>query len=114
MTWRGTVWEESIMFFPEHLKLFGLSATIPNIEDFAKWIEQTTKHKISVVIETHRPVLLTHIFQCQSQLYTSMTKLRREGYMMHLPQHHFMTIKLRPNRVIPLLRRLQNQKGIII
>jgi superfamily II RNA helicase len=36
---RGTVWEESLIFLPTHMKILGLSATIPNIEQFATWIE---------------------------------------------------------------------------
>ncbi|MDD4792889.1 MAG: DEAD/DEAH box helicase, partial [Firmicutes bacterium] len=30
---RGTVWEESIIFMPEQMRLLGLSATIPNAEE---------------------------------------------------------------------------------
>ena len=29
---RGTVWEESLMLLPGHIRILGLSATIPNIE----------------------------------------------------------------------------------
>ena len=32
---RGTVWEESLIFLPKHMNLLGLSATIPNIKQFA-------------------------------------------------------------------------------
>ena len=35
---RGTVWEESIIFAPEHIRFICLSATIPNLGQIAKWI----------------------------------------------------------------------------
>ena len=36
---RGTVWEEALMFFPNHMKMLCLSATVPNLDEFAAWIE---------------------------------------------------------------------------
>jgi len=35
---RGTVWEESLIFLPNHMNVLCLSATIPNIDQFARWI----------------------------------------------------------------------------
>ena len=37
---RGVVWEESIIFSPEHVRFLCLSATIPNAVEFANWIEK--------------------------------------------------------------------------
>jgi len=37
---RGTVWEESILYAPGHIRIVALSATIPNIEQLAGWIRQ--------------------------------------------------------------------------
>jgi len=36
---RGHVWENSIVFLPHHIQIIGLSATLDNPEQFAKWIE---------------------------------------------------------------------------
>src|SRR5437868_3457258 len=77
---RGTVWEEAIMFSPEHVRFLALSATAPNVEELAEWIRSILNHPIEVVIEKHRPVPLVNLFQCQGKVYSDPTSLRREGY----------------------------------
>ena len=57
---RGTVWEESIIFAPQHIKFVCLSATIPNIGQFAEWMRSVRDGKIEVVEDTERPVPLEH------------------------------------------------------
>jgi len=57
---RGTVWEESIIFAPQHIKFICLSATIPNLKEFAAWMRSVRQGRIDVVIETERPVPLEH------------------------------------------------------
>jgi superfamily II RNA helicase len=59
---RGVVWEESIIFSPRHVRFLCLSATIPNAEEFAAWIEKTQQHKVEVVRNEVRAVPLTHKF----------------------------------------------------
>src|SRR3989338_3677676 len=65
---RGPVWEEALMFSPEHIRFVALSATAPNIEELAEWIRSILHHPIEVIIETRRPVPLVHLFQCQGNL----------------------------------------------
>ena len=57
---RGTVWEESIIFAPQHIKFACLSATIPNINQFADWMRSIREIEIDVVQEPERPVPLEH------------------------------------------------------
>ena len=57
---RGTVWEESIIFAPQHIKFVCLSATIPNINSFAEWMRSVREIDIKVVEELERPVPLEH------------------------------------------------------
>ena len=78
---RGTVWEEAIMFSPEHVRFLALSATAPNIEELAAWIESILKHPIEVIIESHRPVPLHHYFQCQGQIHLDLHTLRKQGFL---------------------------------
>ena len=59
---RGHIWEESIIFSPEHIRFLCLSATIPNAEQFAEWISTVKKHPVDVVRHNVRPVPLTHLF----------------------------------------------------
>ena len=37
---RGTVWEESIIYAPPHVRIVALSATVPNVDELAGWIEE--------------------------------------------------------------------------
>ena len=57
---RGTVWEESLIFAPQHIKFICLSATIPNINPFAEWMQSVRDINIEVVEELERPVPLEH------------------------------------------------------
>jgi superfamily II RNA helicase len=55
---RGTVWEESILYAPLHIRIIALSATIPNVEQLASWIRKARKCEMDVVVELQRPVPL--------------------------------------------------------
>ncbi len=80
---RGTVWEEAMMFSPPHVRFLALSATAPNIEEVAEWIEKVLGHPMEVIIESHRPVPLVHLFQCQGTIYSDSRELRKSGYLNH-------------------------------
>lgn len=55
---RGTTWEESIIFAPPHIRILGLSATVPNIHELACWMEEVRGEKVTVVEEYRRAVPL--------------------------------------------------------
>jgi superfamily II RNA helicase len=58
---RGTVWEESIIFAPEHIRILCLSATVPNLEALSHWIRSIRPTPpLHVIIEENRPVPLKH------------------------------------------------------
>ncbi len=57
---RGTVWEESIIFAPQHIKFICLSATISNINSFSEWMQSVREIHIEVIEELKRPVPLKH------------------------------------------------------
>lgn len=57
---RGTVWEESLIFAPEHVRFVGLSATIANLHEFGEWLRTVRKQPLSVIEHTRRPVPLSH------------------------------------------------------
>ena len=59
---RGTVWEESIIFAPPHIRFLCLSATVPNVHVLADWIRQVRPDApLEVVVEPRRPVPLRHL-----------------------------------------------------
>jgi antiviral helicase SKI2 len=45
---RGVVWEEVIIMLPPHVNLVLLSATVPNVMDFAGWVGRTKQKTIYV------------------------------------------------------------------
>lgn len=59
---RGTVWEESIILAPRHIRFMCLSATVPNIQELADWMGSVRDTTIRVIEETKRPVPLRHFF----------------------------------------------------
>jgi len=60
---RGSTWEECVIFNPAHTQIVGLSATLPNANRLAAWMESVTGRK-SILIEANdkRPVPLTYYF----------------------------------------------------
>ena len=57
---RGTVWEESLIFAPPHVRFVGLSATIANLHEFGEWIREVRSQKLTVIEHKKRPVPLSH------------------------------------------------------
>ncbi|MGI6491304.1 MAG: DEAD/DEAH box helicase [Pelotomaculum sp.] len=56
---RGTTWEESILFAPSHIKILGLSATVPNADEMADWISSVRGGDVVVILEKKRRVPLS-------------------------------------------------------
>ena len=59
---RGYIWEESIIYSPEHIRFLALSATIPNAQEFSDWIHAIKHHEVVTVVSTTRNVPLNHLF----------------------------------------------------
>lgn len=96
---RGTVWEESLIFLPNHMNVLCLSATIPNIRQFAGWIESIHKKEVRVVIEERRPVPLHFFFQCHDRIIDDINNVARaRGY--------------KPNKLNTLIRYIQSRDGL--
>ena len=57
---RGTVWEESLIFAPDHVRFVGLSATIANLHEFGEWIREVRAQELAVIEHKKRPVPLSH------------------------------------------------------
>ncbi len=73
---RGTVWEESIIFAPEHIRFICLSATVPNLRELAEWMEQERTHPIDVVESTWRPVPLKHFVHLPGKKFVPLKEVR--------------------------------------
>lgn len=57
---RGTVWEESLIYMPAHMRPVALSATVPNVQEIADWLATERGLPVDVIIEEERPVPLAH------------------------------------------------------
>ncbi|HOW58147.1 MAG TPA: DEAD/DEAH box helicase [Candidatus Omnitrophota bacterium] len=114
---RGTVWEEALLFTPMEIRILALSATIPNVQELASWIQSVHQRPIAVIEETHRPVPLHFLFQCQNKIFTNTKSLRKEGYLQRdnwqLTQREkrrgFRPPRARPNRLDTLINDLINR-----
>ncbi|MFH1174223.1 MAG: DEAD/DEAH box helicase [archaeon] len=80
---RGVVWEESIIFAPDHVRFLCLSATIPNARQFANWIESIKQHTVDVVIHTKRPVPLEQLFYDDVLGITTLDRIEK---VRHIPR----------------------------
>ncbi len=77
---RGSVWEESLIFLPEHMRFLGLSATVPNIQEMADWLKSIHNREVKVVVEHKRPVPLHFYFQCQGRIYDHFDELAQKEF----------------------------------
>ncbi|MBI4394690.1 MAG: DEAD/DEAH box helicase [Candidatus Omnitrophica bacterium] len=117
---RGTVWEEAILFTPPQIRILALSATVPNVRQLADWIRLVHERPIAVVEETHRPVPLHFLFQCQGRIIDNINRLRQEGYFNRDDwrlssrdrRRGVRPLRAKPNRLDHLLRHLIEQKRL--
>lgn len=72
---RGFVWEESLIFLPEHIRFLGLSATIANGHELSDWMTTLRTEPIAVVEYRHRPVPLSHAYFAPGVGITDVTRL---------------------------------------
>tara|TARA_Y100000310_G_scaffold251715_1_gene258285 strand:- start:2547 stop:4469 length:1923 start_codon:yes stop_codon:yes gene_type:complete len=97
---RGYVWEESIIFSKPNVRFLCLSATIPNADEFAKWIEAIKKHKVEVIVHNERVVPLEKKF-FDTEL--GITPLRGISDVNSIPDYNQVMGKKRfkRNRITP-------------
>jgi superfamily II RNA helicase len=96
---RGTIWEESLIFLPPHMKLLGLSATIPNIKQLSSWIESIHQQPVKMVVEEKRPVPLHFYFHCQNEIFDKIEQTKRLG-------------SFRPNKLSTLISYLRQKEAL--
>ena len=99
---RGTVWEESLIFLPRHMRVLALSATIPNINELADWIQSVHKRSFKVIVESKRPVPLHFFYQYQGRTIDDIKKIKktRQDY------------GTKPNRPSALVRELNERNRL--
>src|SRR3989338_1937093 len=114
---RGSVWEESLMFLPDHMNILGLSAPIPNIQELALWLKSIHARPFRVVIEQKRPVPLHFFFQAEGKIYKDLKVLKHHAFPQtqarpspyrhsKISRHNF---RANPNPPSGLIRYLREQ-----
>lgn len=93
---RGTVWEESIIFAPPHIRFVCLSATIANLSQFGEWIGSVRGTEVEIIRHKERPVPLDHY------VYMPTAGLRRITGKVKFPESHLkaMRQRKRPNKKV--------------
>lgn len=67
---RGGVWEESVITSQSHTQIVALSATLPNANRLANWIESVTLRPTELVVaQGKRPVPLRYLFATSDGLF---------------------------------------------
>eukprot|EP00698_Gefionella_okellyi_P025525 TRINITY_DN9389_c0_g1_i1.p1 TRINITY_DN9389_c0_g1~~TRINITY_DN9389_c0_g1_i1.p1 ORF type:complete len:1222 (-),score=319.66 TRINITY_DN9389_c0_g1_i1:16-3654(-) len=66
---RGVVWEEVIIMLPAHVGIIMLSATVPNVVEFAEWTGRTKKKRMHVCSTHYRPVPLEHYLFSNGEMF---------------------------------------------
>ncbi|WP_018305852.1 DEAD/DEAH box helicase [Desulfitobacterium hafniense] len=111
---RGTVWEESIILAPPHMKLLGLSATVANARQLVDWIGSIRQEEVALIQENHRIVPLEYYYFAKDTGLVNYEKLWKyyrqriqsaqptEGSIF-APTHHLDLIKVIQKQYLPAL-----------
>ena len=112
---RGTVWEEALMLMPRHMKVLALSATVPNVDSIAEWLQKIHQIPVKVIKEDKRPVPLTFYFQANNEIFADFSHLKNSGFILSDSNklkkkryEHFFHPK--PNRTDTLFKKLKEQE----
>ena len=90
--YRGTVWEETIIYCPKRIQLLCLSATVGNPDDLAGWIEEVhcdplgkMNRRCHTIVSDFRPVPLRwHFSMRPGKMWPGLGPLlNRKGDRMH-------------------------------
>lgn len=65
-----SVGPQVIIMLPEHVNLVLLSATVPNVMEFADWVGRTKRKRLWVTGTLKRPVPLEHVLYYNTQFFT--------------------------------------------
>jgi superfamily II RNA helicase len=108
---RGTVWEESLMLTPPRTRVLCLSATVPNVDELAAWMEQVLQRPTTVVVENQRPVPLHFRFQCQGVIFERWKDVKEHGYRHFRGSryHRGLERHVIPNRLSQLIKAIRTR-----
>ena len=97
---RGTVWEESIILAPHHIRFMCLSATVPNIHELATWMSQVRKTEFAVIEEFERPVPLRHFLFSAKYGELTIRDIRKRYRKNEHERKKFLRLKPTSHKII--------------
>ncbi len=113
---RGTVWEESLILLPNHIRILALSATVPNINEFSAWLESVHHQSLRIILEENRPVPLHFRFQCQNKVIDDLKELRQMYFKSVSYKYRGKNFDLRkeahPNRLHGLIQHIRQEQEL--
>ena len=107
---RGSVWEESLIFMPNTMRFLGLSATIPNVDQLANWIEDIQGQAVQIVTASERVVPLRHALFEQSLGITTMGRIKKKHRRYRgIPRHVLLSEDLvKPTTHLDLIDKIKD------
>lgn len=90
---RGSVWERSIMMMPEHIQMVMLSATLPDADQFCRWIANCKHKTVTHTTTPYRAVPLTHYIMTERGMNVIMDKDNKfydDTYRQAMDQYTFV------------------------
>lgn len=106
---RGTVWEESIILAPSHMKVLGLSATIANAQQLVEWIGTIREEEVALIEENRRIVPLEYFYFSKDTglvTYDQLWKYYRDRIKSRQDDEGPL---FAPTRHLDLIRTIQKQ-----
>jgi len=109
---RGYVWEESIIFSNDNVRFLCLSATIPNAQEFASWIQSIRKHTVETVEHNIRNVPLHKSFYDVELGITDLEEIRD---VENIPDYNYIRgrqkirTKIKPPNHIELIKEIKDK-----
>ncbi len=109
---RGTVWEESIIFSPKTVRFLALSATIPNYQELANWIESVIQHQVKAIHSAKRAVPLSFMFYHNKRLMTFKDLKRSAGRNADKAASKLKRTKFEEHRHFEIIKQLRNKDAL--